>query len=358
MRDERRPGRRFLRAGTAAVLAVGLVVTVSGCRGPGVTDPPGDPFARGGSTARCVYTANRVADVQTFADAIGAPVDCVMVFNNAAPTWADLERPWFTIHSSGAFNWADWKNGAPSRRLVITQSLIPSDPAVLGSDWRAAGAAGAYDDAATRLAEHLVENGLGDSVIRLAHEANGTWTKDNIGDTPQQWHDWAVYWGRFVTAMRAVPGAHFLFDWTVNSAIRPIDPAAYYPGDDVVDIVGIDLYDFWDVPIYGPAPADPVERWQRRMREPSGMATMIHFATDHGKPLSIPEWGLSAVGRKGGIGDNPTFVRGIAGVVSLTDVTYQAYFESTTDVEMLLTDAPQSLAAYRRLFVGAPGGNP
>ena len=81
---------------------------------------------------------------------------------------------------------------------------------------------------------------------------------------------------------------------------------------------------------------------------------LIRFGRLHRKPLSIPEWGLSAVGHKGGAGDNPFFVHAIAWVVRHNVTAYHSYFESTTDVGMLLTDAPRSLAAYRRHF-GADG---
>ena len=50
------------------------------------------------------------------------------------------------------------------------------------------------------------------------------------------------------------------------------------------------------------------------------------------------------------MGDNPYFVDRMADVVRNNPTAYQSYFESTTDVGMLLTDAPRSLAAYRRHF--------
>jgi hypothetical protein len=223
------------------------------------------------------------------------------------------------------------------------------------ADWRARGAAGEYDAHADRLGRNLVAAGLGDSVIRLSHEANGTWTKDGLGDDPAAYDDWRTSWGRFARAMDAVPGSDFRFDWTVNAGTRPIPLDTYYPGDDVVDIVGVDVYDFWDEPVLGPAPTDPAPtdpatRWAVRYAEPGGTGSVVAFAKAHDKPLSIPEWGLSAIGHKGGAGDNPMFVDGIAGIVADNDVAYQSYFQATTDVGMLLTDAPRSFAAYREHF--------
>ncbi len=56
--------------------------------------------------------------------------------------------------------------------------------------------------------------------------------------------------------MRSVPGASFRFDWTINAGYRPIPFNDYYPGNDVVDIIGMDVYDFWPGPAAGPADPD------------------------------------------------------------------------------------------------------
>jgi beta-mannanase len=137
--------------------------------------------------------------------------------------------------------------------------------------------------------------------------------------------------------MRSVTGAHFRFDWTVNAAIRPLPLAAFYPGDDVVDIVGVDLYDF--DPQTGTAP------WLRFYRAPDGGAQMAAFAKAHRKPLSIPEWGTTA---KAGT-DDPAFVNGIAQLTRTGNVAYQAYFFAHDSAGRLVAGA-KSLSAYRRHF--------
>ena len=76
----------------------------------------------------------------------------------------------------------------------------------------------------------MVKAGFGYSVIRLGHEMNGSWYIDDIGNTPTQWRQWAEYFAQIVKTMRAVPGAHFLFDWNVNARYRDIPLAAFIPG--------------------------------------------------------------------------------------------------------------------------------
>ncbi len=346
------------RSRTRRALIGGVVaLTLGACAGTSLAgiDPP--PTAPGiatdaprltaGETDKhvCAYSYHRIRQLTEFGTAAGRDFDCALVYNNASPDWANWERPWFVIHGDPNFNWANWKNAAPGRRLIITQALIPSG---LTSDWRARGASGQFDDHDRALATNLVAAGIGDSIIRLSHEANGTWTLDGLGNDPARYGSWKAFWARTVRVMRSVPGAHFRFDWTINAPYRAIPFDEYYPGDDVVDIVGADVYDFWAGP--GPAPTNPIRRWRAQYDQAGGLGALIQYGKLHGKPLSIPEWGISAVGSKGGAGDNAYFVDAMAGVVANNVTAYHSYFESKTDVNMLLTDAPRSLAAYRRHF--------
>ncbi len=47
--------------------------------------------------------------------------------------------------------------------------------------------------------------------------------------------------------MRSVAGAHFAFEWDVNALVRPTPLSSFYPGDDVVNIIGIDAYEPGDL---------------------------------------------------------------------------------------------------------------
>ncbi len=86
--------------------------------------------------------------------------------------------------------------------------------------------------------------------------------------------------------MRSVPGANFRFDWTVNAVSRDIPLVDYYPGDDVVNIIGIDAYD-------AGLPADTSDRWSTLYNEPGGLADVLAFAKAHHKPLGVSRSGAS-----------------------------------------------------------------
>ncbi len=212
--------------------------------GHGPLGPQSRPPAAGAQrpTADCAYTANSVAVLSSFERLVGRRFSCVMVFNNASPDWQGWENPWFLHDADPAYDWGAWVSAAGGhRQLIITQNLFPS--ALDGTDWLRAGAAGAFAGHARALARNLVAAGLGRSVIRLAHEANDTAQPYALGSTDQELALWRTFWRRTALAMRSVPGAHFLFDWCVNAYWRPIPLSKWYPGNDVVDIVGIDAYD-------------------------------------------------------------------------------------------------------------------
>ena len=142
---------------------------------------------------------------------------------------------------------------------------------------------------------NLVASGMGHAIIRLGHEANGTWAPTTPGRPRPSGREWKEFWRKTVFAMRSVPRAHFSFNWCISDGYRPIPFADYYPGNDVVNSIGVDLYD------NGAPPGLPTgpRRWTYQYDRPGGVAAIAAFAKAHGKPLSIPEWGLEpAAGRR------------------------------------------------------------
>jgi hypothetical protein len=305
------------------------------------------PMADDGK-AVCAYSAHHISTLDEYSRLVHHAVDCALVYNDSAQTWQAWETPWFLHHGDPDLNWARWATApGTQRRLVITQNLFPAE--LNRADWRTAGARGDYAEHARSLARNLVAAGLGDSVIRLAHEANGNWYPDSIGDTPEQYDEWRQFWRQTVLAMRSVPGANFRFDWCVNAAYRAIPLVQYYPGDDVVDFVGVDAYDS------GIAASTPVDqRWPIVYGRDGGVRDVLRFAKAHGKPLTIPEWGVAPPSKMQSGGDDPGYVHGIAAVVRDNTVAYHSYFYKY-EWATQLAEGPRSLAAYRQEF-GADAG--
>ncbi len=298
--------------------------------------------SRGASRSDCVYSANNVATLTRFGAMVGHQFDCAMVFSNANPTWKDWELPWIMNDPRPAYNWQAWATASGThRQLIITITPFPDSEA--GSNWLRAGASGAFDAHARALAENLVRAGLGNSVIRLAHEANDAAYDYSLDDSPADQALWARMWRHEALAMKSVPGAHFLMDWCINARYRAIPLANWYPGNDAVDIVGVDSYDS--------GVTAGLNRWSTIFGATDGIGTVLAFAKAHGKPVSLPEWGLSPAGTTRGGGDDPAYMNGIAAIVRDNSVAYQSYFFNG-DTAAVLKASPQSLAAYRRHFGG------
>jgi hypothetical protein len=296
----------------------------------------------------CVYSALETSILQRFSRMVGREIDCGLLFNDSMPDWTGWETPWFLGYKDPNYTWGTWADApGTSRQLILSQSLIPKSLA--DSDWRQAGARGDYAEHARSLARNLIAARLGNIVIRFAGEANGDWNRDNIGDSDRDFALWRQFWRQTVLAMKSVPGANFRFDWSVNAAVRPIPLGKWYPGDDVVDIVGIDAYDSG----FGGDPPG-LTRWSKLYTQPMGIRDVLAFAKARGKPLSIPEWGVAPRSTLNSAGDDPYYVDGIASVVRNNRVAYQSYFYNH-DFATQLATGPLSLAAYRAHF--ASGGD-
>ena len=309
------------------------------------------PALPGDTKTQCLYSQHSITALREFTTLTHRPIDCALVYNDAAPDWAAWDNPWFLSTTNPDKQWARWKTQSPDRRLVIAPGIVPQD---VPDDWRARGASGEYDNHFHTLAAALINAGLGDSIIRLAHEGNGEWFHDWFGPTAINQQAWRTYWRRAVLAMRTTPGAHFTFDWNIAAGFDTVPLSWYYPGDDVVDIIGFDYYDL-DIMANGATAHDP-HRWTHQYTRHNGPADLIAFANQHNKPLSIPEWGLvpTHTAHPGG-GDNPAFVHGIAAIVHNHRVTYSGYFNDPVGGTRLpLAAAPNSLTGYQQEFGKAP----
>ncbi len=81
-----------------------------------------------------------------------------------------------------------------------------------------------------------------------------------------------------------------------------MQPEKVYPGDDVVDVVALDLYN----QSWRPQDAtDPEARWRNLVSQPYGLDWLRAFAARHGKPIALPEWGTGTQPRWPRLGRRP-----------------------------------------------------
>ncbi len=259
-------------------------------------------------------------------------------------------------------------------------SLVVSVPLAFGSDNPSpkqasnglkATASGAYDVSFRTLAKDLVSSGHGDATLRLGWEYDGTWMPWSAGSDPEGFiaayrHVHDVFRGvstnfRFDLAGTAgyehpssVPGWHGTVDW-----------ASTYPGNDVVDSVGMDVYDQGlrlPYDLGAGTWADPNQAWQ--VTE-GFLRAQLAFAQAHGKQVAYPEWGLSGSTTPPSLdhgGDDPTFINGMAGwfrslpASGPGSLAFMAYFNANppTGGTHALSSFPRSESAFRAAFGAGP----
>jgi hypothetical protein len=228
-----------------------------------------------------------------------------------------------------------WKQLNPARNVVWSMPLTVKGTSLADV------ADGLHDDAFEAAARAIAE-AQPRAIIRLGWEMNLSTMAWFAGG-----HE-----ADYVRAFRRVVGifrrhsADFKYDWCPGWG--PQDSAAdlAYPGDDAVDYIGLDVYDF---KYQGSAE----ERWNSfYLKAPFGLEWHRDFAAQHNKPMSYPEWGV------GQFGDNPLFIEKMHDwfVNNRNDIIYAAYF----DVDGLWPTQidngrfPNSERLFRKLFSRRP----
>lgn len=144
-----------------------------------------------------------------------------------------------------------------------------------------------------------------------------------------------------ITMKKAAPGLRIV--WNVNEGKGDSLPDARmaWPGDDVVDIVAIDAYDW--------SPPYDEKGWEKHKSQEGGWDFWGTFARQHGKKFAVPEWGV-ITGNDGSGGDNPTFVNSVyAWMEGNRDImAFETYFDETDDYcKCALSLNPKAEAAYK-----------
>ena len=198
-------------------------------------------------------------------------------------------------------------------------------------------ASGEFDQAYLRIADRLIESGFEDAVLRLGHEFNGSWAPWSAQTNEEEF---IAAW-RHVHDVMSAASPDFRFDWT---AVRPAWfewGRAAYPGDDYVDIIGLDVY--WRTEP-GANQWDP-ELWRRQYDRV--LNDHLSFAISRGKPVSYPEWAVGGA-------DVPQFIESMHAWFSSLPTSgagqleYHAYFDGNREFD--LDQYPAARGRYRDLF--------
>lgn len=225
--------------------------------------------------------------------------------------------------------------------------LAQSVPMLMNNTTMAQGAKGAYNASFRALGQQLVANGQADAYLRVGWEFNGNW------------HSWAAaanpsifkaYFRQIVYSLRSAKGQHFRIVWNPAAGQQQIEASLAYPGDDVVDVIGLDIYNAsWRPQDVGNAQV----RWNNLVTQQNGLTWLHDFAKRHRKPIAFPEWGTGTRPDGHGYGDDPLFINNMAKWIADNNVVYQSYWDYAAwdyNSEMSTGKMPLTAAAFKTNF--------
>lgn len=241
--------------------------------------------------------------------------------------------------------------------------------ATAGNNTWAAAATGSYDTRWTTILNnvktHWTRIARGTIYLRPFHEMNATWYDWQVRSTEVS--AFITAWQRFRGLQQSIFPASKLVFSTITATNRPADMYDWrtlWPGSTYVDILGTDYYgdSYKNVITAGASGFDSTGA-------PRNLPEYQAYATAHGVPLAISEWGVDPIF---GTGDDPNFVQYVYDFVSANagvttgKVPYECYFnesKSSTDRRQLYyapgepdangrttTEFPLAAARYQALF--------
>jgi hypothetical protein len=267
-----------------------------------------------------VYVGNDVERLHEFEAWLGHAVDGVQ------------------LHS-GSADWEDWSGSIG----WLARRWLPADrPAYWSIPLMAQGATleevaeGRFEERHRAAARTLAEGVAGPIHVRTAWEFNGDWMHWSAIGRPEAF---VAAFRRFVGAFRAVSD-RFLFEWCPNVGHYGLDSEDAYPGDDVVDVIGMDFY--YDRRWMS---ADPEAAWQEMVERRTGLRWHQDFAASRGKPTAYSEWGVE-------LETSAPYLRAAAAWFEAHPVLYQSYWNSDAAFRGKLSEGrlPEVGAAYREAF--------
>lgn len=301
--------RRYMKAATALTFLAGSVVA-----------PTGVALASGGTYLTAYVGWGDPGALAAASAAMGHPFTYASDYVSYT-SWTAMDNPYDERPWQGTGYTMIW--GVP----MLTQS----------GGTLAAGASGQYNKYFRVLAQHLVADGQGHSVLRLGWEFNSNSFPWYAAGQPTAF---VAYWKQIVNTMRSVPGQNFMFEWNPDRGDNGQGDMAmgnfdsYYPGSTYVDVIGLDVYDqSWGV--YPGA----TQEFTQIEDQTWGLNWLAEFGESEGKPIAIPELGLGAGGYSstpGGAftgtgsvsgGDDGTFIADISGWVTEHPVVSIAYWD-------------------------------
>ncbi|MFO1072127.1 MAG: hypothetical protein U1E17_05460 [Geminicoccaceae bacterium] len=297
------------------------IALITGLAWPAAAAPGPTPLPRavwGGVLSGLPWTSGANGSLDDFEAWRGLRLDVRTTFLGLN-TWRHM------VASTMGVEWT----AAKGSQVVVAMGMLPRTQR--GQHARCA--AGRFDAWIRAVGKGLVDHQGGNAILRLGWEANrvGGFPWAVTGDGT----DYKACFRRWVSILRAVPGQSFTIDWNMGAkGTFPYHVDRMYPGDDVVDVIGVQQYDRCP-------PSRSEAEWLARANSvnpraessPVGIYRWLDYATSKGKRLSVPEWGIGgprSVCRQPGI-DNAVVIRKMYEFFRdhADQIAYEGYFNAS-----------------------------
>ena len=170
-------------------------------------------------------------------------------------------------------------------------------------------------------------------MVRLGWEANiGSGVHPWGVDTADQVPAYVQCWRHAALALKT-GGPRLNLEWTnaKKTQNKALSVLAMYPGNDVVDLIGVHYYDT------GPL-KNTQTIWDKYYSMtfnggPWGLGTWLKFAQDHGKKLGVGEWGIKQLsGQTSAMADDPVYMDNMYKFFhnNADAIAYETYFNGDT----------------------------
>jgi hypothetical protein len=274
-------------------------------------------------------------------------------------TWRGRPHDIYTIFS-GLASWdtvvknvtGGWVRNFASRpgRVSLGLAMLTSDTKLRFDRCNA----GDFDQYFRTIGTWLTINGLGRSIIRLGWEANGSSYPWSVGKVPDQVEAYKACFRRQVGILRSVAPS-LTIEWTMRKATQmPLVLDQLYPGDDVVDVIGLLYYDRYPI-------VPDQTAWNKAYLQldkkggPLGLGRWLQFARSHNKKLALAEWAISDGYADSNAFDNPFFIQKMYEFfrTNAAAIAYESYFNgSPLDTYAIYPTNwnPMTSSKYRELW--------
>ncbi len=269
-----------------------------------------------------------VKQAQATAEALGKRLDVLTVYDafvRQAPLPTELLDRITALGTVPMMTWEPWDPAGGATQPLYSAAQI---------------AGGRYDAYVASWAKQAAAYNR-HFLIRFAHEMNGNWYPWSVGQSATTPEDYVAAYRRVRRIFTDSGATQVQWVWSPNVIIDGNSDAVTrcYPGDEYVDIVGLDGYNFGD---------DPGHRW----RSPSdliGPTLKLVAGMAPRKPLWITEVGCSDRG-----GDKASWIADLIAFLKSTKAEGLVWFEANKEGEpdWRLTSSSQTSAAAKHALSG------